>query len=134
MVLIKFYGISFNSFHCSSKYLISLTHLCWKKLRAIVPNADYFTPIILKFKILIYNSNRKITHNFCVCVDITLSHKGLILSLGVKLFNIDIFLEKKSSKYAILMIELYACDNLNQIYRLFSFLLSLTYKYRKHCF
>ena len=41
--------------------------------------------------------------------------------LEEKLFNDGVF-RKNSSKYAKLMVELYACDNLNQIYHFFSFL------------
>ena len=36
------------------------------KLRAIVSNTNYFKPIILKFKMYIYNSNSKITYSFCI--------------------------------------------------------------------
>ena len=43
-----------------------LTQWYRTKLRAIVPNANYFKPIILKFKILIYNSDSKIMFNFCI--------------------------------------------------------------------
>ena len=45
------------------------------KLRAIVPNRNYFKPIILKFKIFIYNSNNKIIYNFCI-------HGGNIPPIG----------------------------------------------------
>ena len=31
---------------------------------AIVPNTDYFKPVIFKFKTIIYNSNDKIIGNF----------------------------------------------------------------------
>ena len=41
--------ISLKKFRCFSKILTSLTQLCRTKLRAIVPNADYFMPMIMKF-------------------------------------------------------------------------------------
>ena len=46
--------------------LISLTVWYRTKLHAIVPNMNYFKPIILKFKIFIYNSESKIIYNFCM--------------------------------------------------------------------
>ena len=41
--------------------------------------------------------------------------KGLNAPSGKKFFTIVIF-RKNTSKYAKLMVELYICDNLNQIY------------------
>ena len=41
-----------------------LTQWYSTKLHAIVPNMNYFKPVILKFKTFIYNSNNKIMHNF----------------------------------------------------------------------
>ena len=76
-------------------------------LRTIVPNVDYFKPIVLKFKTLVYNSISKIIYNFCVC-------RGNILSVvgssppAKKFFNIGIF-RKKALKYVKTMFESYVC-------------------------
>ena len=37
-------------------------------MRAIVPNTNYFKPVILKLKTFIYNSNSKIIYDFCTNV------------------------------------------------------------------
>ena len=47
-----------------SSTLISLTQWYRTKLRAAVPNTNYFKPIILTFKTFIYISNGKIIYNF----------------------------------------------------------------------
>ena len=48
-------------------FLISLTRWNRTKLRAIIPNTNYFKPIILRFKIFVYNRNSKTMYNFCIC-------------------------------------------------------------------
>ena len=63
LVLIVFKCISLKRFHCCSKFSISVTQRYKTKLHAIVPNADYFKPIILKFKTFIYNSDSKFMYN-----------------------------------------------------------------------
>ena len=42
----------------------------------MVPNTNFFKPIILKFEAFIYNSNNKIIHNFCIYKGNTLSWGG----------------------------------------------------------
>ena len=64
--LIRFWCISLKKFRGYSNFLISLTQWYRTKLRAIVPNRNYFKPIISKFKTIIYNSYSKIIHNFCM--------------------------------------------------------------------
>ena len=55
LVLIKFCCISLKKFWCCSKFLICLIQWYRTKLRAIVPNMNYFKQISLKLKIFIYN-------------------------------------------------------------------------------
>ena len=62
--LIRFWCMSLKKLQCYSKFLISLTQWNRTKLRAIVPNRNYFKPIILKFKTFIYNSVSKIIYKF----------------------------------------------------------------------
>ena len=64
--LIRFWCISLKKFRCYLSFLISLTQWYRTKLRAIVPNRNYFKPIILKFKTFIYNSGSKIIYNCCI--------------------------------------------------------------------
>ena len=112
-----------------SKFPISLTHRYRTKLLAIVPNADYFKPTILKFKKFIYNSNSKIMHNFCVYGGnaLPVGRSTYLLHPEKKFFNIDISW-KNVSNYGKLMVEQYVCDDLNQTYRFFSFLTTTTTK------
>ena len=71
-------------------------------MRTIVPNTDYFKPIILKFKTNIYSSNCKIIHNFCTCETVPLPRRK-ITPWG-EILIIDIF-RKNTSKQAKLMAE-----------------------------
>ena len=64
-MLIRFWCTSLKKFRCSI-FLISLKQWCRTKLRAIVSNTNYFKPFISKFKPIIYNSNSKVIHNFCM--------------------------------------------------------------------
>ena len=57
---------SLKDFRCCLKFLIILTQWYRTKLLAIVPNRNYFKPIILKLKTFIYNSDSKIIYNFCM--------------------------------------------------------------------
>ena len=75
------------------------------KLRAIVSNTDYFKPITLKFKTIVYNGKSKIIHNFCG--DNTHPHGRILATL--------VFFRKKASKYGKLILELYVWVNLNKI-------------------
>ena len=65
LLLFRVWWISIKRLRCCSKLLISLIELHRRKLHEIVPNVDYFTPIILKFKTFINNGNKKIIYNFC---------------------------------------------------------------------
>ena len=65
-MFIRSWCISPKKLRCCSKFLISLTQGSRTKLRATVPNTNYFKPIILKFKKFNYNSNTKIICNFCM--------------------------------------------------------------------
>ena len=117
-MLTRFWCISLRKFRCFSKFFISLTQWYRTKLRAIVPNRNYFKPIILKFETFIYNSGSKIIYNFCTYGGNTPPRRGRSNPPGEKFFNAGIF-RKNASKYAKLMVERYVCDNLNQIYRFF---------------
>ena len=103
LVLIRFWCLSLKNFRCYYKFLITLKQWYRAKLCAIVPNADYFEPIILKFITFIYNSNSKITHNFCIYRGNTppVGGKDVTLS-GEKFFTVGIF-RKNTSKYVKLM-------------------------------
>ena len=97
------------------KFLISLTQWYGSKCHAIVPNTDYFKPIILKFKIFIYNSNSKVIYNLCLCGgNILFVREGEVFPTEKEIFNTGIF-RKNTSKYAKLMAELHACGSLKQI-------------------
>ena len=61
-----FWCISLKNFRWCSKFLISLTQWYRTKLSVIVPNTNYFKPIILKYKTFIYVSNNETVHNFCI--------------------------------------------------------------------
>ena len=118
-MLIRFWCIPLKKFRCCSKFLISLTQCYRRKLRAIVPNSDYFKPIILKFK-----------HLFIIAIVISyiiFVYMGAILPQrwgsnppGKKFFTVDIF-RKNTSKCVKLMVEPYICDNLNKIFGFLSF-------------
>ena len=49
------------------QFSITLTQWYRTKLRAMIPNANYINPIILKFKTFIYKRNCKIIYNFIIC-------------------------------------------------------------------
>ena len=119
--LIIFWCISLKKFRCCSKFLISLTQRYKTKLRAVVLNTNYFTPIILKSETFIYNRDKKILHNFCMYGCNTRPVGGEVTPSEEKFFTVGIF-RKSISKYSKLKIELHICDNLNQIYPFFSFL------------
>ena len=63
------------------------------KLRAIVPNRNYYKPIILKFKIFIYNNNSKIMYNFCIYGGNTPPVGGEVTPRG-RIFLTLVFLER----------------------------------------
>ena len=110
-----------KKFRCYPIFFVSLTLWYRTKLRAIVPNRNYFKPIILKFETFIYNSGSKIICNFCIYGDNTPPAGGEVTPPGEKFFTVSIF-RKNVSKYVKLMVEPYICDNLNHNYRFFSFL------------
>ena len=109
-MLIRFWCILLKKFRFCSKILISLTKWYGTELRAIVSNC---TPIILKFKTFIYNSNSKIIYNNWMY--------GGKYPPGAGIFTV-VFFWKNTSNYAKLIVEPYICDNLNKIYRLFPLL------------
>ena len=122
LVLIIFWCTSLKKFRCSSKFLFSLTQWCRTKLRAIVPNTNYFQPIILKLKTFIYNSDSKIMHNFCSYGGNTPPvGKGKVTLPGKEFFVVGIC-RMNTSKYAKLIVEPYIYDNLNHNYWFFSFI------------
>ena len=77
----------------------------------------------MKFKTFIYNTNSNIIHIFCIYGGNTPPNGGggEKLRFGEKFFTVGIF-RKNTPKCAKPMVEPYICDNLNQIYRYFSFL------------
>ena len=107
--------------HCCSKFLFSLKQQYRTKNCAIVPNKYFFIPIILKFEKFIYYSNGKVIYYFCTCGYNASLRRWEEPSPGEKFLNTGIFFTKSVSKYAELMVELYICDNLNQIYRFVPF-------------
>ena len=121
LVLIRFWCISVKQFRCCPKFMISLTQCYRVKLRAIVPNMNYFKKIILKFKIFVYNSNS----NKIICIFSIYGDNNPLDTqsnpLGEKFFTIGVF-RKNASKYAKLMIESYISDNLSEICQFFSIL------------
>ena len=121
--MIRFWCKSLKKFRCYLKFLISLTQWYRTKLCAIVPNRNYFKPIILKFKTFIYNSDSKIIYNFSTYGVNTLPEWVEVTSppSGKKYFTVGIF-RKNTSKYAKLMAEPYICDDLNHKYRFFFFI------------
>ena len=92
LVLIRFCCISRQKFRSFSKFFISLTHWYAAKLRAILPNTNYFKSIILKLKTFIYNSNNKIICNFCIYGGNTPPRMGNTLS-GGETFYCSYFVE-----------------------------------------
>ena len=92
-------------------------------MRTIVPNRNYFKPIILKFKTFIYNSDSKTIYNFCTYGGNSLSI-GEVTPPGETFFTVSIF-RKDASKYAKLKVEPYICGNLKQIYQIFFFLIKI---------
>ena len=96
LVLIRFWCILLKKFHCCSKFLISLTQQYRAKLRAIAPNSNYFTPIIFKFKIIIYNNSSNAIYNFCLYVWGQYSpHRGRGVTLRRNFLPL-VFLERAS--------------------------------------
>ena len=69
-------------------------------MRAIVPNMNNFTPIILKIITFIYNSNCKIIHNFRIYRGNTPPPRPPV----EKFFAVGIF-RKNTSKYTKLMVD-----------------------------
>ena len=72
-------------------------------MRATIRNTNYFKPIILKFKIFIYNSNSKIIYNFVYVGAILAAIRGVEYSLRKNFFNFGIF-RKNALKYAKQMV------------------------------
>ena len=126
-MMIRFWRISIKRFPSCSKFSNSLTYRCKTKWCALISNTDYFKPVILNFTTFIYNSNCKITYNFCIC-------ENNIFSVGdvtpeENFFNIAFF-KKNISKYARLIVEPYICDHLNKIW----FILIFNQKKKKKSF
>ena len=58
-MVVRSWCLSHKGFFCS-KFLISVTQRYRTKWRAMVPNTNYFKPIILELQTFIYNCNSKI--------------------------------------------------------------------------
>ena len=59
----------YKKFCRCSKFSMFLTQGYRTKLRTIVLNADYFKPMILKFKTFILDRIIKVIYIFCMCGD-----------------------------------------------------------------
>ena len=95
---IRFWCISLKRFICCTKFLIYWTQRYRAKLRAVVPNTDYFKLIFLKFETPIYCNNRKIMSIFCIsCCYNPFSHrKKIFVSREKGNFLTLVFLERMS--------------------------------------
>ena len=108
----KFCWLDFSE--CCSRWSATVRHFYFlyhfrTKLIVSVPNADYFKPIIFKFKIFIYNSNSNIIFILCICGSMTSSGRREIIH-GRKKFQ-HWYFRKESLKILKLIVEAYYCDN-----------------------
>ena len=116
LVLIRLWSISLKKFRCCSKFLFSLTQGYRTKLRAIVPNVNYFKPIILKFK------TTAIVRSYIIFVYI----RAILFSRGgkypprMKFFTVGSF-KNNISKYAKLTVKPYICDKSTPLIDFFLF-------------
>ena len=114
LVLIRFWCISSTRFRCCLKFSIFFYH------SGIGQNYLQFYLIQFILSELFLNLNQlfsQIIYSFFLL----LPHRGKVPYLSWEILSKLVCFTQKVSKHTKLIVELYICDNLNQLYRFFLF-------------